>query len=67
VLVSAGLAMVVIGGDVATPLGTAFLALGLLGLFTGGAGLLVERVTKRRPPPPPDVRRANGHGPAPRV
>jgi hypothetical protein len=67
VLVAAGLPMLLLGGGVATPLGTSFLALGLLGLVTGGAGLLAERVAKRRPPPPADVRRANGRGPARRV
>jgi hypothetical protein len=66
-LVALGLPMVLTGGEVATPLGTSFLVLGLLGLVIGGAGLIAERVARRRPPPRAEVRDSNGRGPPPRV
>ena len=63
VFVIVGLVLVPLGGDAARPVGTSLLVLGLLGLATGGAGLLAERLLRRRPPPGPDVRRGNGKGP----
>ena len=63
VVVVLGGLMVVLGGDAPKAVGTAFIVLGLLGLVTGGAGLLAERVLRRRPPPPPQIRRGNGRGP----
>jgi hypothetical protein len=67
VLTAAGLPMLLAGGEVATPLGTSFLVLGLLGLVTGGVGLIAERVTRRRPPPRAEVRDSDGRGPSRRV
>jgi hypothetical protein len=63
VLVIVGLVMVLLGGEAASSVGTAFVVLGALGLLTSGAGLLLERLLGRRPPPPPDVRIRNGRGP----
>jgi hypothetical protein len=60
VLVAIGLAMMAFGGDATSAVGTSFIVLGALGLVTGGAGLLTERLLGRRPPPPPEVRRSNG-------
>jgi hypothetical protein len=60
VVVVIGLLMVVLGGDAARSVGTSFLVVGVLGLVTGAAGLLVERLIQRRPPPPDDVRAGNG-------
>lgn len=62
-LVVIGALMFVLGGDAPTAVGTAFVVLGVLGLVTGGAGLLAERLLQRRPPPPPSVRATNGRGP----
>jgi hypothetical protein len=63
VLVLIGGLMVLLGGDAPTAVGTAFIVLGVLGLATGGAGLLAERLLHRKPPPPPSVRGGNGRGP----
>ena len=63
VLIVLGALMVLLGGDAPRAVGTAFVALGVLGLVTGGAGLLAERLLGRRPPPPPSVRGGNGRGP----
>jgi hypothetical protein len=62
-LLIVGLIMVLLGGDAAGAVGASFLVLGTLGLVVGGAGLLAERVSKRRPPPPPHIRAGNGHRP----
>ena len=62
VLVFIAAIMLVVGGETATSIGTAFLVLGVLGLVTGGTGLLAERLLQRRPPPPPGVRERNGRG-----
>lgn len=51
VLVVVGLLMVVLGGDAANDVGFSFIAMGTLGLATGTAGLLLERLSRRRPPP----------------
>jgi hypothetical protein len=61
VLVAAGLLMAILGGDATGAVGTSFIALGVLGLATGGAGLLVERLLQRRPPPPGSIA-GNGRG-----
>jgi hypothetical protein len=63
VLVVIGALMLLLGGDAPTAVGSAFIVLGVLGLVTGGAGLLAERLLQRRPPPPPSVRSGNGRGP----
>jgi hypothetical protein len=63
VLVIVGLSLVLLGGEALTSVGASFLGLGVLGLVTGAAGLLAERLLRRRPPPPPEVRRGNGRGP----
>jgi hypothetical protein len=65
VLVAIGAVMVLVGGDAPASVGTAFIVLGVLGLVTGGAGLLAERLLHRPPPPPPSVRGGNGRGPRP--
>jgi hypothetical protein len=65
VLVAIGLLMMLLGGESAKAVGTAFLVLGVLGLTVGGAGLLAERLLQRRPPPPPRVRGSNGRHPYP--
>jgi hypothetical protein len=62
VLVVIGVVMVLAGGDAPAAVGTAFIVLAVLGLVTGGAGLLAERLLHRRPPPPRHVRGANGRG-----
>jgi len=62
-IVIIGALMLVLGGDAPRAVGTAFIVLGILGLVTGGAGLLAERLLQRRPPPPPEIRRGNGRGP----
>jgi hypothetical protein len=62
-LVIIGLLMVLVGGDAPRSVGASFMVLGVLGLVTGGAGLLAERLLQRRPPPRPDVRRGNGRSP----
>jgi hypothetical protein len=63
VLVVIGLLMVLAGGDTPRSVGASFLALGVLGLLTGAAGLLAERLLQRRPPPRPQVRSGNGRCP----
>jgi hypothetical protein len=63
VLVSLGLLMLLLGSGAPRAVGTAFIVLGVVGLLTGGAGLLAERLLQRRPPPPPEVRSTNGRGP----
>jgi len=63
VLVVGGGLMLLLGGEAPTAVGTTFIVLGVLGLVTGGAGLLAERLLQRRPPPPPSVRAGNGRGP----
>jgi hypothetical protein len=65
VLVIAGLAMMLWGGDAPRSVGTSFVVLGVVGLVTSGVGLLAERLLGRRPPPPPppEVRSGNGRGP----
>lgn len=60
VLVIAGLAMALLGGGASGAVGTSFIALGVLGLATGGAGLLAEHLLQRRPPPPRSMA-GNGH------
>jgi hypothetical protein len=65
VLLIIGAAMVLVGGDAPGAVGTAFIVLGVLGLVTGGVGLLAERLLGRQPPPPASVRGGNGHGPHP--
>jgi hypothetical protein len=65
VLLIIGLGMVLLGGEGPRAVGASFLVLGVLGLVTGPAGLLAERLLRRRPPPPPEVRRGNGRGPYP--
>lgn len=62
-LIVVGTLMVLLGGDAPASVGTAFIVLAVVGLFTSGAGLLLERLLGRRPPPPPSVRQANGRGP----
>ena len=57
-LVVGGLVMALGGGDAVSSVGTAFVALGALGLGTSGLGLLVERRIERRGPDPPDSRSA---------
>jgi hypothetical protein len=47
VLVVIGAVMMLLGGEAARAVGITFIVLGVLGLVTGGAGLLVERVRKR--------------------
>jgi hypothetical protein len=42
------------GGEAVAGVGTAFLALGILGLATSGLGLLAERRIERRGSEPPD-------------
>jgi drug/metabolite transporter (DMT)-like permease len=64
VLVVLGVVLVVLGGDAPSAVGTAFVALGVLGLVTGGAGLLAERLLRRGPAPPPSVPGGNGRGPS---
>jgi hypothetical protein len=63
VLVIAGVLMVIIGGQAAKSVGASFLVLGVLGLVTGGGGLLAEHLLGRRPPPRAEVRQGNGRGP----
>lgn len=65
VLVFVGVLMVLLGGSAPGSVGAAFVALGMLGLITSGAGLLAERISGRRPPPPAEVRSGNGRGPRP--
>jgi len=62
VLLAAGL-ITVLSGEGARSVGASLLVLGALGLTTGGAGLLAERLLGRRPPPAREVTRANGHRP----
>jgi hypothetical protein len=52
VVVAVGLSMVLLGGDGPRAVGVAFVVLGVLGLATGGAGLLAERLLQRRPQDP---------------
>jgi hypothetical protein len=63
-LVIAGLALVgLTGGDVRA-LGTSFLTLGLLGLFTAAGGLLAERMAEQRTTTRwPEGQGGNGSGP----
>lgn len=63
VCVALGILMILLADGSVRDIGTAIVVLGGLGLATGGAGLLAERLLQRRPPPPPDVRARNGHGP----
>jgi hypothetical protein len=67
VVVIVGFLMVLVGGQAVRSVGVSFLVLGVLGLVTGGGGLLAERVLGRRPPPSPDIRQVNGRGPRRRV
>jgi|SRR5215217_5103551 hypothetical protein len=62
VLLVVGAVLVTLVGGGARPVGASFLVLGGLGLGTGAAGLLAERLLHRRPPPP-DISRRNGRGP----
>ena len=48
VLVAIGLAMMLSGGEDVAGVGTALLVLAGVGLLTGGAGLALERLAKRR-------------------
>jgi hypothetical protein len=64
VLVIAGLALTLLTRSDVQSLGASFLALGILGLSTAGAGLLAERVVKRRIPTHwPEGQGGNGFGP----
>jgi hypothetical protein len=65
VLIVIGVGMVLVSSDAPAAAGTGFIVLGVLGLVTGGVGLLAERVLRRQPPPPPSVRGGNGRGPRP--
>jgi hypothetical protein len=67
VVVIVGFLMVLVGGQALRSVGVSFLVLGVLGLVTGGGGLLAERVLGRRPPPSPDIRQGNGRRPRRRV
>ena len=62
VLIAAGVVMLAAGGDDVRGAGIALIVVCGVGLLTGGAGLLAERLLRRSPPPPPDVRGSNGHG-----
>jgi hypothetical protein len=63
VCVVLGVLMLLLADGALRHIGTALIVLGTLGLTTGGAGLLAERLLHRRPPPPPEVRAGNGHAP----
>jgi hypothetical protein len=64
VLVVVGAVMALLGGEAIAAVGFTFIALGVLGLVTGGAGLLIERLLRRQPLPP-RLREGNGRGPHP--
>jgi len=63
VVIAVGLLMVLLGGDAPRSVGASFVVLGVLGLVTASAGLLAERLLKRRPVPPRDVHGGNGSDP----
>jgi hypothetical protein len=63
VLVIAGVLMVILGGQAPRSVGASFLVLGVLGLVTGGGGLLAERLLGRRPPPSTEIGQGDGRGP----
>jgi hypothetical protein len=67
VIVIVGVVMVLIGGQAPRSVGVSFLVLGVLGLVTGGGGLVAERVLARQPPPSGEVRQGNGRGPQRRI
>ena len=65
VLVVVGLLMALLGDGAVAGTGTALLVLAILGLVTGGGGLLLERILQRRPAPR-DAPRSNGRADYPR-
>jgi hypothetical protein len=67
VIVIVGVPMVLVGGQALRSVGVSFMVLGVLGLVTGGGGLVTERVLARRPPPSPEIRQGNGRGPQRRI
>jgi hypothetical protein len=67
VIVIVGALMVLVGGEAPRSVGVSFLVLGVLGLVTGGGGLVAERVLARRPPPSPEIRQGDGRGPQRRI
>jgi hypothetical protein len=67
VIVVVGVFMVLLGRDAASAVGVSFLVLGVLGLVTGGGGLLAERVLARRPPPSAAPRQGDSRGPRGRI